>query len=48
MLTAAAITARYSDADGQSPVRVKYESESASGILEVEPTAEQDLQSWRL
>lgn len=48
ILTAAAITARYSDAAGLSSVRVKYESESTSGILEVEPSSDHDLQSWRL
>jgi tRNA-specific 2-thiouridylase len=48
MRTAAAITARYSDAEGDSPVRIKFECDTSSGILEVEPSTEHQLQSWRL
>ncbi|MCI0415334.1 thiamine biosynthesis protein [bacterium] len=46
--TAAAITARYSDAEGSSPVRVKYETDTTSGIVEVEPSAQHEIEAWRI
>lgn len=46
--TAAAITARYCDSDGQSKMRIQYESEQRSGIIEAPPAQTQTLDSWRL
>jgi tRNA U34 2-thiouridine synthase MnmA/TrmU len=46
--TAAAITARYSDSDGTGPIRIQFETDSTSGIVEVEPSKNYDLDSWRL
>jgi tRNA U34 2-thiouridine synthase MnmA/TrmU len=44
----AAITARYSDHENGGPVRIKYESENNSGIIEVLPLPDQELTPWRL
>ena len=45
---AAAITARYADNEESATVRIKYESGNFSGIVEVEPASQQDLESWRV
>ncbi|HET6267520.1 MAG TPA: hypothetical protein VFG11_07370 [Acidobacteriota bacterium] len=44
----AAITARYSDTESGGPIRIKYESEKDSGIIEVEPAAQLQIDSWRV
>ncbi|HET6266560.1 MAG TPA: hypothetical protein VFG11_02500, partial [Acidobacteriota bacterium] len=44
----AAITARYSDSENGGPIRIKYESEKDSGIIEVEPAAQLQIDSWRV
>lgn len=46
--TAAGITARYSDTEGKASIRIKYESESQSGIIEVAPLPALEIDSWRL
>jgi hypothetical protein len=46
--TAAAITARYADAAGMESVRIKYESDVSSGILEVHPAPQQQIEEWRI
>lgn len=48
LTTAAAITARYCDSDGQSKLRIQYDSEQNSGIIEVQPAQTHTLDSWRL
>jgi tRNA-uridine 2-sulfurtransferase len=45
---AAEITARYSDSEGSSSVRVKYETETTSGIVEVAPSAQHEIEAWRV
>lgn len=45
---AAAITARYCDRENGDALRIKYESEDSSGIVEVLPVTESDLHSWRI
>jgi hypothetical protein len=45
---AAALTARYSDLDGMTTVRVKYETDSTSGIVEVKPSAQNEIEAWRI
>lgn len=46
--TVAEITARYCDREDGGPVRIKFESEQSSGILEVSPAAESLINSWRI
>lgn len=46
--TAAAITARYSDHEEMPAIRIKYESDSTSGIIEVAPMPSYELDAWRL
>ncbi len=46
--TAAAITARYADASGMDIVRIKYESDVAAGIVEVQPALQQEIEEWRI
>ena len=46
--TAAAITARYADLEGMPATRIKYESDAASGILEVSPVPTHELDAWRI
>jgi tRNA U34 2-thiouridine synthase MnmA/TrmU len=46
--TAAAITARYSDHEGADRIRVKYEYNDISGIMEVHPLAPQQIDAWRV
>ena len=45
---AAGITARYSDLDGMTTARVKYETDTTSGIVEVQPSAAHEVDSWRI
>jgi tRNA(Ile)-lysidine synthase TilS/MesJ len=45
---AADITARYSDLDGMTSVRVKYETDTTSGIVEATPTPSHEIDSWRI
>ena len=45
---AAGITARYSDLDGMTTARVKYETDTTSGIVEVQPSAPHEVDSWRI
>jgi tRNA U34 2-thiouridine synthase MnmA/TrmU len=45
---AAGITARYADHEDASAVRIKYESEKLSGIVEVPPLHQDQLEVWRL
>lgn len=45
---AASITARYADAEGPGNVRIKYETEEESGIVEVPPATDGFLESCRL
>jgi hypothetical protein len=45
---AAAVTARYADHNGYETLRIKYESDKTSGILEVAPAEAGQLESWRV
>ncbi|HSP06039.1 MAG TPA: thiamine biosynthesis protein [Acidobacteriota bacterium] len=46
--TAAGITARYADTEGMPSIRVKYESELQSGIIDVAPLPAHEIDGWRL
>ena len=46
--TAAGIAARYSDMEGMPSIRIKYESDSQSGIMEVAPLPAHEIDGWRL
>jgi tRNA U34 2-thiouridine synthase MnmA/TrmU len=46
--TAAGITARYSDTEGMPAIRIKYETDSQSGIIEVAPLSPHEIDNWRV